>query len=162
MTREIRLDDVGFSYSPDVRTLDGVSCVIAAGSHVAFVGPSGAGKSSILQLIMRVYDPDEGAILFDGRDIREGTVASLRSQLGVVSQDTFLFDATVRDNIRAGFLDATDAEVETAARAAELHDFVVSLPAVTTPSSGNAAVACRGVNGNDSRSHARSCAIRPS
>ena len=128
VAREIRLDGVGFSYTPDVRTLDGVNCVITAGSRVAFVGPSGAGKSSILQLLMRAYDPDEGAIFFDGRDIRDGTVASLRSQLGVVSQDTFLFDATVRDNIRAGFLDATDAEIETSARAAELHDFVMSLP----------------------------------
>ena len=128
VTREIRLEDVGFSYTSDVRTLDGVSCVIPAGTRVAFVGPSGAGKSSILQLLMRSYDPDEGAVLFDGRDIREGTLASLRGQLGVVSQDTFLFDATVRDNIRTGNLDATDAEIEAAARAAELHDFVTSLP----------------------------------
>jgi ABC-type multidrug transport system ATPase subunit len=102
--------------------------VIEAGSRVAFVGPTGAGKSSVLLLLMRFADPEEGAVLFDGADIRTGTLASLRSQLGVVFQDTFLFDTTIRENIAMGKPGASDAEIEAAARGAELHDFVTSLP----------------------------------
>jgi ABC-type multidrug transport system ATPase subunit len=95
---------------------------------VAFVGPTGAGKSSILQLVMRFYDVDEGAVLFDGHDVRQVTLASLRGQLGVVFQDTFLFDTTIRENIAMGRPGASDDEIEAAARAAELHDFVQTLP----------------------------------
>lgn len=128
LQREIRLDGVGFSYSQERRTLDGLDLVIPAGSRVAFVGPTGAGKSSVLQLIMRFADADEGAVCFDGRDIRTGTLASLRGQLGVVFQESFLFDATIRDNIGMGKPNATDAEIEAAARAAELHEFITDLP----------------------------------
>ncbi|MEX1008147.1 MAG: ABC transporter transmembrane domain-containing protein [Acidimicrobiia bacterium] len=128
LSTELRLDHVGFSYTGERRVLDDVDCAIPAGRRVAFVGPSGAGKSSIMQLIMRFYDPDDGAVRFDGRDIRTATLESLRGQLGVVFQDTFLYDATVRENIRLGKLDATDDEVEEAARAAELSDFVSTLP----------------------------------
>ena len=128
LTREVRFDNVGFSYTSQRTTLEGVSCVIPAGTRVAFVGPTGAGKSSVLQLIMRFYDVDDGALLFDGRDVRGVTVASLRGQLGVVFQDTFLFDTTLRENIGMGKPGATEAEIEAAARAAELHDFVEALP----------------------------------
>lgn len=128
LQRDISLRDVGFSYTSERRTLEGVSADIKAGEKVAFVGPSGAGKSSVLQLLMRFYDPDEGAILFDGVDIRDASVASLRSQLGVVFQDTFLFNATFRDNIALGKPGASDAEIEAAARDAELHDFIMTMP----------------------------------
>jgi len=126
--RDIVLRDVGFSYTPERRTLEGINITITAGKKVAFVGPTGAGKSSVLQLLMRFYDPDEGAILFDGTDSRQVTIASLRAQLGVVFQETFLFNATVRDNIALAKPGATDAEIEAAAQAAEMHDFVAALP----------------------------------
>jgi len=128
LTREIRLAAVGFSYTAERKTLEGVDARITAGSRVAFVGSTGAGKSSVLQLLMRFYDPDEGAVLFDGVDLRRATVASLRGQLGVVFQETFLFDATIAENIALGKPGASDAEIEAAARAAELHDFIVTLP----------------------------------
>ncbi|HUO49029.1 MAG TPA: ABC transporter transmembrane domain-containing protein, partial [Acidimicrobiales bacterium] len=125
---DIVLRDVSFSYTQERRTLEDVDVTIGAGQKVAFVGPTGAGKSSILQLVMRFYDPDEGAVLFDGVDARQVTLASLRARLGVVFQETFLFNATIRDNIALAKPGATDAEVEAAARAAELHEFVVGLP----------------------------------
>ncbi|MDQ6728542.1 MAG: ABC transporter ATP-binding protein/permease, partial [Actinomycetota bacterium] len=128
LRREIRLEGVGFSYTPDRRTLEGIDVVIPAGARVAFVGPTGAGKSSVLQLLMRFVDPDEGAVRFDGQDARTVTVASLRGQLGVVFQESFLFDATIRENIAMGKPNATDEEVEAAARSAELHDFITELP----------------------------------
>jgi ABC-type multidrug transport system fused ATPase/permease subunit len=128
LQRDIVLRDVGFSYTPERKTLEGINAEITAGQKVAFVGPSGAGKSSVLQLLMRFYDPDEGSILFDGVDIREATVASLRAQLGVVFQDTFLFNATFRENIALGKPGASDAEIEAAAQAAELHDFIMTMP----------------------------------
>jgi ABC-type multidrug transport system fused ATPase/permease subunit len=125
---EIRLENVGFSYSPERRTLDGIEATIPAGSRVAFVGPTGAGKSSVLQLLMRFADPDEGAVLFDGTDLRTVTLESLRSQLGVVFQESFLFDTTIRENIALGKPNASEVEVEAAARAAELHDYIAELP----------------------------------
>jgi ABC-type transport system involved in Fe-S cluster assembly fused permease/ATPase subunit len=128
LASEIRLSDVGFSYTPERRTLDGVNAVIVAGSRVAFVGPTGAGKSSTLQLLQRFYDVDDGAVLFDGRDVRDAPLASLREQLGVVFQDTFLFDTTVRENIGMGREGASDAEIEEAAKAAEVHEFILGLP----------------------------------
>jgi ATP-binding cassette subfamily B protein len=128
VTQEIRLADVAFSYVPGQRVLENVEAVIPAGSRVAFVGPSGAGKSSILQLLTRFYDPDEGAVLFDGHDIRQATVASVRNQIGVVFQDPFLFGSTVRDNIALGKPGATDADVVAAARAAEIDEFIDSMP----------------------------------
>ena len=126
--REIRVADVWFSYDSDRPTLRGVDVTIKYGTKVAFVGPTGAGKSSMLQLMMRFYDPDRGGILFDGRDIRGATLASLRGQLGVVFQDTFLFDGTLRDNIALGRLGASTADIEKAARAAQLHEYITTLP----------------------------------
>lgn len=125
---EIRLEGVTFSYTPDRQTLTDVNLTIPAGQRVALVGASGSGKSTILQLLMRFYDPDQGSVLFDGHDIRHASLASLRGQLGVVFQDTFLFDGTIRENIAVGRPGASDDEVEAAARAAELHDFVAGLP----------------------------------
>ena len=128
LKHEIRLEHVGFAYTPERPTLDDVNAVIVAGSRVAFVGPTGAGKSSVLQLLMRFYDPAEGAIRFDGSDLRSVTVASWRKQLGVVFQDTFLFDTTIRENIELARPGSDDREVEGAARAAELHEFITELP----------------------------------
>ena len=125
---DIVLRDVGFSYTPERRTLEGINVTIGAGQKVAFVGPTGAGKSSVLQLLMRFYDPDEGAVLFDGVDSRQVTIASLRTQLGVVFQETFLFNATIRENIAMARPGATDAEIEAAAQAAEMHEFISQLP----------------------------------
>ena len=129
LSSEIRLEGVDFGYQRDEQVLHGVGCTIPAGSRVAFVGPSGAGKSSVIALITRFYDPDAGTVRFDGHDLREVSLASLRNQLGVVFQETFLFDTTIRENIRMGRLDATDEQVEQAARTAEAHDFIMQLPA---------------------------------
>src|SRR3989454_2164873 len=128
LAREIRFADVTFSYTGDQRHLDRISFTIPAGETVAFVGPSGAGKSTIVSLITRFYDVSAGAVTIDGHDLRQVTQESLRAQIGVVFQDTFLFNTTIRENIRMGKLDATDAEIEAAARAAEIHDFILSLP----------------------------------
>src|SRR6185369_12345607 len=129
LAREIRFEGVGFGYRPGQPSLRDVSLTIGAGQSVAFVGPSGCGKSTLLSLLMRLYDPWDGAILIDGRDLRAATERSLHAQIGVVFQESFLFDATVRENIRLGRPGASDAEVEAAARAAEVHDFVAALPA---------------------------------
>ncbi len=126
--REITISGVGFSYNAERQVLHGVSAVIPAGVRAAFVGPSGSGKSTVLQLLMRLYDPDEGAIYFDGYNLTEVSAASTRGQIGVVFQDNFLFDTTLRENIGFGKVGATDAEIEAAAQAAEVHDFIMQLP----------------------------------
>lgn len=128
LEQEIELRDVTFGYRRNERVIDGVDVRIPAGSRVAFVGPSGSGKSTLLALIMRLYEPDEGVIVHDGIDRRSGTLASLRGQMGVVFQDNFLFDTSVRENIALGAPGATDAQVEAAARAAEIHDTIVRMP----------------------------------
>lgn len=125
---ELRLDGVSFSYDGGRRQLEGLSLVIRAGTRVALVGPSGSGKSTVLALLGRLYDPQEGAVRFDGRDLRELSSASLRRQLGYVFQDALLFDSTIADNIRMGSPGADQAAVERAARAAELHEQVCALP----------------------------------
>jgi ATP-binding cassette subfamily B protein len=128
LSGEIRFEDVSLHYTGRERALEGISFVIRRGEAVAFVGPSGAGKSSILNLLLRFYTPATGAVTFDGVDLRQVSRQSLRSQIGVVFQETFLFNTSLRDNIRQGRLEASDADVEAAARAAELHDFIMSLP----------------------------------
>ncbi|HSL56691.1 MAG TPA: ATP-binding cassette domain-containing protein, partial [Acidimicrobiales bacterium] len=129
LRQAIELRDVDFSYVPGgAPTLQGISCVIPAGSKVAFVGPSGAGKSSVLKLIKRFYDPSSGSITWDGTDLRSASLASLRANLGVVFQDTFLFDTTIRENIRMARPEATDAEVVEAARQAAIHDDIEAMP----------------------------------
>lgn len=124
----IAFENVGFGYTPARRQLDGLDFRIPAGRKVAIVGSSGCGKSTALSLLLRLYDPEAGRITVDGRDVRHVTQASLRGQVGVVFQESLLFDASVRENIRMGRTGATDAEVEEAARAAELHEFLTGLP----------------------------------
>src|SRR4051812_8267737 len=115
----VRFDDVRFSYDPERPILKGLSFEVPAGKTVAIVGPSGAGKSTISRLLFRLYDVSGGRILIDGQDIRSVTQASLRASIGMVPQDTVLFNDTIRYNIRYGRWDATDAEVEQAAQLAQ-------------------------------------------
>ncbi len=124
----IRFESVVFGYSPNRPNLDNLSFEIPVGSSVAFVGPSGCGKSTVLSLLMRFYDPDQGRVLYDGRAANTVSLASLRQRIGIVFQDSILFNTSIRENIRLGKLGATDEEVEGAARAAELHDLVQRLP----------------------------------
>jgi ATP-binding cassette subfamily B protein len=125
---EIYFDDVTFSYSSDRGGVKNLSLKIRQGDFAVFVGQSGAGKSTIINLLTRFYDPDKGRILLDGVDLRHATVRSLRSQIGLVSQDVILFNCSVRENIRMGCLTASDEQVEAAARRAEIHDFILTLP----------------------------------
>jgi ATP-binding cassette subfamily B protein len=128
LTGEIRFDDVVFSYAEGRRHIRNVSFVIPAGSRVALVGESGSGKSTLLALLMRLFEPAEGRITFDGFDLAKVSRRSLREQLAIVFQENVLFATTIRENIRLGRLDATDAEVELAAKRAEIHRFILSLP----------------------------------
>ena len=123
----IRLDGVRFGYEPGKLALDGVDLDIPAGRSVALVGPSGAGKSTVLNLIPRFYDCGEGRVLIDGHDVREVTLASLRANIALVTQDIALFDDTVRANISYGRPDASDEDIVAAARAAGAHDFIMAL-----------------------------------
>lgn len=126
--KAIDVENVGFGYLAGQSNLVDVSYRIPAGSRVAFVGPSGSGKSTNLNLIMRFYDPDKGRVLIDGHDLRDVSHASLYDLMGVVFQESFLFDTSIRENIRMGRPGASDAEVEAASRLAELHDIVARLP----------------------------------
>jgi ATP-binding cassette subfamily B protein len=128
LTQTITFEDVQFSYGGERMNLEGVSFTIRTGESVAFVGSSGSGKSTLLNLLTRFYDPTVGWVAIDGRDLRHVTQASLRTQMGLVFQESVLFHTTIRENIRMGRPDATDAEVEAAARAAELHTVAESLP----------------------------------
>jgi ATP-binding cassette, subfamily B, heavy metal transporter len=124
----VRFDDVRFSYDPDRQILKGLSFEVPAGKTVAIVGPSGAGKSTISRLLFRLYDISSGSITIDGQDIREVTQTSLRAAIGMVPQDTVLFNDTIRYNIRYGRWDAGDAEVEEAARLAQIDPFIRMSP----------------------------------
>ncbi|KPV50931.1 ABC transporter ATP-binding protein [Kouleothrix aurantiaca] len=124
----ISFEDVWFSYEDGAPVLQGVSLELRAGEIVALVGPSGAGKSTLLNLIPRFYDPAGGRVRIDGRDLRGVTQASLRAQMAIVPQDTMLFGGSIRENILYGRLDASEAEVQAAARAANAHDFIMALP----------------------------------
>ncbi|MCE2564246.1 ABC transporter ATP-binding protein/permease [Komagataeibacter sp. FNDCF1] len=125
---DIRFDNVHFSYRPDREILRGVSFHVPAGHRVAIVGPTGAGKSTISRLLFRFYDVTAGRIELDGHDIRTISQAALRGAVGVVPQDTILFNDTIGYNIAYGRLGATQAEVEQAARLACIHDFIMTLP----------------------------------
>ncbi len=125
---EIVLEDVGFAYGTHAPALRGVGLRVAPGQRVALVGPSGAGKSTILSLILRFYDPQQGTVRLDGHDIRTLQIESLRSHIGIVTQDTFLFHDTIFNNIRFGRPDATKEEVEEAARQAYAHEFILAQP----------------------------------
>jgi ATP-binding cassette subfamily B protein len=124
----VRFDDVRFSYDPDREILKGLSFEVPAGKTVAIVGPSGAGKSTISRLLFRLYDVSGGRILVDGQDIRSVTQVSLRAAIGMVPQDTVLFNDTIRYNIRYGRWSATDAEVEEAASLAQIDNFIRMAP----------------------------------
>lgn len=125
---EICFEHVSFAYTAHRAVLHDISLRIAPGEVVALVGPSGAGKTTLANLVLRLYDPTEGRVLLDGHDVRHVTIESLRAHMALVPQETILFATTVRENIRYGRLDATDAEVEAAAKAAHAHDFIMALP----------------------------------
>lgn len=125
---EVVLDNVMFGYDPDRMILRGVSITVGAGQTVAIVGSSGSGKSTIGRLLFRFYDVTGGALRIDGQDVRDVTQASLHEQIGVVPQDTVLFNDTIRYNIGYGKDGATQEEIEAAARAASIHDFIMGLP----------------------------------
>ena len=129
LAKEITFEDVIFGYEAGAASqIEGLSFSISAGQHVAVVGPSGAGKSTVVNLLLRLYEPGGGRILLDGIDVAEATTESLREQIGVVFQDSILFGASLRDNIRLGRPEASDSEVEAAAKAAEIHRYIKGLP----------------------------------
>ncbi len=123
----IEFNDVSFAYNAANPVLDDISFAADAGAQIALVGPSGSGKSTIANLIPRFYDVAGGAVLVDGRDVRDMTMESLRHRIAIVPQETMLFSSTIKENILYGRLDATDAEVIDAARAANAHDFIQKL-----------------------------------
>jgi len=126
---EVEFRGVGFGYEPENgRTLEDISFVAPPGSKVAVVGETGSGKTTLGYLVARLYDVTEGAVLIDGVDVRDLSFDSLRRVIGVVSQETYLFHGSVRENLRFARRDATDAEIEDAARAARIHDHLASLP----------------------------------
>ena len=124
----IRFDHVSFAYEPGRPILDDVSFEVPAGKMVAIVGPSGAGKSTISRILFRFYDLSKGKVTIDGQDIKDVTQSSLRAAIGMVPQDTVLFNDTIEYNIRYGKPDATTAEVRDAAKLAQIHDFIMTLP----------------------------------
>jgi subfamily B ATP-binding cassette protein MsbA len=128
---EIRFEEVGFRYGPagpEPMVLDGVSTTFQSGETTALVGPSGAGKTTLVNLVGRFYDPVSGRIVVDGHDLRDVTIRSLREQIAVVPQEPILFADTIRENIRYGRLEATDAEIDEAARSANATEFIARLP----------------------------------
>ena len=124
----VEFKDVDFCYRPESPVLHGISVTIRVGEHVALVGPSGAGKSTLIKLLMRFYDVTGGTLALDGVDVRKMPLAFLRSRVGLVQQEPFLFNGTVRENIAYGKLDATNREIEHVAIAARAHDFIMALP----------------------------------
>jgi ATP-binding cassette subfamily B protein len=125
---EITFTDVHFGYEDAEPVLRGLNLTVAAGERVALVGPSGSGKSTVAMLVSRFHDPDSGTVAVDGHDLRTLTLPSLRRQISVAFEESFLFSETVRDNIRYGRPEATDEEVEQAARIAQAHGFIAELP----------------------------------
>ena len=129
MRGEVRFENVGFGYEPDApATISGVDIVVPPGARVALVGETGAGKTTLGYLVARLYDATSGRITIDGVDIRDLSFASLSRAVGLVSQETYLFHASIRENLRFAKPDATDEELEAAARAARIHDLIASLP----------------------------------
>ncbi|OAS13994.1 ABC transporter ATP-binding protein [Paenibacillus oryzisoli] len=124
----VKFKDLVFEYEPGRPALNRINLDVTAGQSIALVGHTGSGKSTIMNLLCRFYDPNEGVIEVDGYNIRNVTIHSLRSQIGVVLQDTFIFSGSIRDNIRFGRLDATDDEIEKVAKAVHAHDFISKLP----------------------------------
>jgi ATP-binding cassette, subfamily B, bacterial len=124
----VRFEELSFAYEPGHPCLERISFEAQAGQLVAIIGPSGSGKSTLVSLILRLYDPTQGCVKIDGQDIRTFTLESLRSQISVVLQDNYIFSASVRDNIRYSVPNATEAEIEAAARLANAHEFILALP----------------------------------
>ncbi len=125
---DVRIDDLWFRYAGDAWTLEGVDIDVPAGTRTAIVGETGSGKTTLGYLVARLYDPERGAVTIDGVDVRTLTFDALAATVGVVSQETYLFHASVRDNLRFARRDASDAEIEAAARAAQVHDVIAALP----------------------------------
>lgn len=125
---QVSFKNVSFSYNPGEQVISNISFDVKPGQMIAFVGPSGAGKSTVASLLPRFYDVDKGSITIDGEDLRGVTLDSLREQVGIVPQETVLFNGTVYDNILYGRLNATKEEVEAAAKAANAHNFIMELP----------------------------------
>jgi ATP-binding cassette subfamily B protein len=130
VTGRIEFEGVGFAYPvrPEARVLDEIELFLEPGTVTALVGPSGAGKSTVAALVLRLYDPDEGSIRLDRRNIKELNARWLRTRIGTVAQEPVLFSTTIAANIRYGRPEAPDDEVEAAARAAHAHDFILGLP----------------------------------
>lgn len=124
----VSFKDVSFSYKKGTEVLSGINFDIQSGKVAAIVGPSGSGKSTLINLILRFYDPSSGKIMIDGNDIRKVTLHSLRKQIGIVPQDTMLFSGTISDNIKYGMPDASTSQIESAAKNANAHDFIMALP----------------------------------
>lgn len=129
ITGRVSFEDVTFAYTdaPDIKVLEHVNFNITPGETIALVGPTGAGKTTIVNLISRFYDVTDGHVRIDGTDVRDVTLESLRSNMGIMTQDNFLFSGTVKENIRYGRLDATDEEIEAAAKAVGAHSFITKL-----------------------------------
>lgn len=123
----VNFDKVSFSYDKDTVVLNDVSFTVKPGETIALVGPTGAGKTTIVNLISRFYDIQEGNIFIDGYNIKDVSIESLRNQMGIMTQDNFLFSGTIKDNIRYGKLDATDDEIIAAAKSVNAHDFIMKL-----------------------------------
>jgi ATP-binding cassette subfamily B protein len=124
----LRFEHVGFGYDSDRPVLSDIDLEISAGQTVALIGPTGCGKTTLTTLIPRFYDVDRGRVMLDGADVRELTLDSLRAQIGIVSQDTFLFSTTVAENIAYGAPAATPEQIVTAAIRAQAHEFITDLP----------------------------------
>lgn len=127
ITGEVRFEHVTFSYDGNIDVLDDVSFCIAPGETIALVGPTGAGKTTIVNLISRFYDVQKGNVFVDGHDVKKVSIESLRTQMGIMTQDNFLFSGTIRDNILYGKLDASEDEIIRAAKAVNAHDFIMKL-----------------------------------
>ena len=127
MKGDIAFEDVSFSYNDKKTVLEHLNLKIAAGKTLALVGPSGGGKTTLCHLIPRFYEASGGRITIDGHDIKDVTLLSLRQNIGIVSQDVFLFAGTIRDNIRYGRIDAKDSEIVEAAKRAEIHDMIMEM-----------------------------------
>jgi ATP-binding cassette subfamily B protein len=128
MIEEVEFENVNFAYDIDVPVLENISFTLKRNMKLAIVGQTGAGKSTIINLLARFYDPDEGRILINGHDIRDIPLASLRRCMSVVLQDSFLFSVSIKENIRFGKLEASDQEIIDAAKSIGAHDFIMKLP----------------------------------
>jgi ATP-binding cassette subfamily B protein len=128
MIEEVRFENVNFAYDIDVPVLKNISFKLKRNMKLAIVGQTGAGKSTIINLLARFYDPDEGRILINGHDIKDIPLATLRGHISIVLQDSFLFSLSIKENIRFGKLEASDPEVIDAAKSIGAHDFIMKLP----------------------------------